>query len=119
MRLLIVLLFCITQVFAIDVQPIKKGHKAPEDGFFVNPPNMKKLRKINEDKKILEKENLKLKDLSAIQDQQIDNYRELSKESQKELRKEKTKGNFKGIGGFVLGVLATSLAAYAAIRVTR
>ena len=79
---------------------------------------MKELREINERKKLLEKENLTLKDIRVIQSEQISNYKEIEKELHKQVRKEKFKSDVKGIGGFVLGVLATSLAAYAAIKVT-
>lgn len=117
----ILLIFCLTisSAFAIDVNPIKKGEPAPRDGFFVDPENMKDLRQINEDKKRLEQQNLKLKDLSAVQNERIGLYKEEVKEQNKAIRKERTKGDIKGIGGFLLGVLATSVAAYAAIKVSK
>lgn len=119
MKLLIILLISISQCFAIDVTPLKKGEVAPKDGFFVDTENMKQLRKINEDKKVLEKKVVKLEDLAAINEERVGAYRKLSEESQKQLRWEQTKGSFKGVGGFVIGVLATSLAAYAAIKVVK
>lgn len=119
MKLLLIILISISQCSAIDVVPIDKGAKAPSKGFFVDTENMKEFRKINEEKKLLKKENITLKDLSVINEQRIETYKKLSEESQKELSKEKTKGNFKGIGGFLVGVLAASVAAYAAIRASK
>jgi hypothetical protein len=119
MKLILILFLCISQCFAIEVTPIKKDTKAPADGFFIEPPAMKEIRTINEEKKILRRENVKLIDLAVINEDRILTYKELSQESEKALRKEKVKSNLKGIGGFIIGVLATSLAAYAAIRSTK
>lgn len=118
MKLLLIFFVTISQCFAIDVTPIKKGESAPQDGFFVDAENMKALRKINEEKKILTKENIKLKDLALINEQRIDTYKEFAKKAEDHASWEKTKGNFKGMGGFIIGVLATSVAAYAAIKAT-
>jgi len=119
MKFLIVILISISQVFAIDVIPIEKNEKAPEKGFFIDTENIKELRKINEEKKLLKKENVKLQDLQTINEQRINTYKEFAQESEKELYKEKIKGNVKGVWGFILGVLSTSVAAYAAIRVAK
>jgi hypothetical protein len=119
MKILLIILFSITNCYAIDVTPVKKGDIVKTDGFHIDQPNMKKLRKINEDKKVLEKKVTKLEDLAAINEQRVETYKKLSQESEDQLRWEKTKGNFKGIGGFLVGVLATSLAAYAAIRISK
>jgi hypothetical protein len=119
MKIILTLLLTISQAFAIDVQPIKKGSPAPNDGFFVDSENMKKLRNINEEKKLLEKENIDLRELSIVHETRIENYRQLNKDVEKELRWEKTKSNFSGVGGFIIGVLATSLAAYAAMQATK
>ncbi len=119
MKLIIVLLFSISTCFALDVTPIKKGEQAPSNGFFVTTESMKELRKINEEKKILEKENITLKDLSVINEKRIETYKKYAEESHKQASWERTKGSFKGAGGFILGVLATSLAAYAAIQVSK
>lgn len=119
MKYLIIFLICISQCFAIDITPIEKGEPAPANGFFVDAENMKEFREINERKKLLEKENLTLKDIRVIQSEQISNYKIIEKELHSQVRKEKFKSDVKGVGGFVLGVLATSLAAYAAIRATK
>jgi len=119
MKILIILLISISQCLAIDVTPIQKGEKAPANGFFLDTPNMKEVRQINEEKKVLKKENVTLKDLNSINESRVDTYRKLSEESEKALSWERTKGNGKGIVGFVVGVIATSVAAYAAIRVSK
>lgn len=119
MKIILIIILTITQAFAIDVDPIKKGQPAPYDGFIIDKDNIKEMRKINEEKKLLEKENIKLKDLSIINEERIENYKSFADDADKELRWEKTKGNMKGIGGFILGVVATSLAAYAAIKISK
>jgi len=119
MKLLLIILLSISNCFAIDVTPIKKGEPAPANGFFIDQPNIKKMRKINEDKKVLERKVTKLEDLAVINEQRVETYKKLSQESEDQLIWEKTKGNFKGVGGFLVGVLATSLAAYAAIRIAK
>jgi hypothetical protein len=119
MKILLIFTFFLNYAYAIDVVPVKKGDTVQEDGFLVDPSGMKELRQINEDKKLLERKATKLEDLAVINEERIETYRKLSKETEDQLRWEKTKGNFKGIGGFVLGVLATSVAAYAAIRISK
>lgn len=113
------LLIFTLNTYAIDVTPVKRGDKVPKDGFFVDTNNMKKFRKINEDKKTLEKKVVKLEELSIIKDQRIEVYQEMNKNSERAVSSERAKGNLKGIGGFIIGVLATSVAAYAAIQVTK
>jgi hypothetical protein len=119
MKYLLILCFLIQSAFAIDVTPIEKGAPAPEKGFFITAEALKEMRAINERKKLLEKENIQLKDLAVLNEARIENYKKLAEETQAQLRIEKTKGTFKGVGGFALGVLATSVAAYAAIKATR
>lgn len=119
MKILIILLFSISHCFALDVTPLKKGELAPSDGFFVTSESMKKLRKINEEKKILEKENITMKDLAVINEKRIVTYKMYAEESHKQASWERTKGNFKGVGGFLVGVLATSLSMYVAVKVVK
>lgn len=119
MKILLVFILLMNSALAIDVRVIKKGQQAPEDGFFVTAKTMKELRKVNEDKKALEKKVVKLEQLAFIKDQKIELYAVELKETHKQLSWERTKGNFKGIGGFLIGVAATSLAAYAASRVIK
>ena len=119
MRLILVFCLLISQAFAIDVIPMNKDDKAPEKGFFLNTANMKQVRTYNEERKLLKRENIELKDLAVINEKRVDNYRKYSDGLEKEIAWEKTKGGWKGIGGFVVGVIATSVAAYAAIRIAR
>ena len=114
MRLLILVLFAITQTFAIDVVPIKKNDPSPKDGFFISKESLKEMRTINEKKKLLERENVSLKSLGTVNEERIEIYKEQAKKTQKALSWEHTKGYMKGTGGFILGVLATTLAAFAA-----
>lgn len=118
----IILLFCLISIadsVAIDIIPIKSGDKAPKDGFFVDRSNMDALMKINEDKKLLEQQNIRLKDLAIIKDDRIKLYQDETNLAYRDLQKERTKGDLKGVGGFFLGVLATGLASYVAIKTTK
>lgn len=116
-----IFLMCLALLFssnclAIDVEPIKKGDPAPSTGFFVSQSEMKKLRKINEEKKLLQQENLKLKDLQISYKRRLELEREYSSTLNKRLANERLSGVFKGMGGFLLGTLLTGLASYATIK---
>ena len=119
MKLLLILLLTISPVYAIEVTPIKKGEAAKVDGFIVSKDEMKKLREINEKKKLLEKENLSLKDLNVVNDRRVSLYGERYSAVERELTRERTKSNLKGIGGFVLGVVITGFIGYAAVRASK
>lgn len=119
MKLLIILLFSISTTFAQNVQTIKKGESAPADGFFVTKEQMQKFVDTDKENKLLKKKVIKLEQLQIVQDQRIELYKNRVTELDKELVRESRRGSFKGIGGFVLGVLATSAAAYAAIQVSK
>lgn len=115
----LLLCLCLTLSFpchAIDVEPIKKGDPAPATGFFVSQSEMKKLRKINEEKKLLEKENLKLKDLQVSYKRRLDLEKKYSDELSSSLASEKFVGNIKGIGGFLIGALLTGIVSYGTVK---
>lgn len=119
MKILLIILLTINSATAIDITPIKKGEPAPANGFFVDKKNIKKFREINENKKLLEQENGKLKSLNQLAINETKIYKENYQEANRQVRVEKFKSDLKGIGGFLLGVLATSAAAYAAIRIAK
>ena len=119
MKLLLIFLLSISQCLAINITPVKKGEPAPKDGFFVDKENMKKFREINEKKKNLEQQVATLEDLRVIDESRIKVHKNIINKADREIQKERTKGNLKGIGGFLLGVFATSVAAYAAIKVVK
>ena len=77
---------------------------------------MKKMRTINEEKKLLDQEVNKFKQLSIINDQSIDLYKERVAISEKELSYEKTKGSVKGVIGFILGAVVTGAISYGVVR---
>lgn len=116
MKYLLILSLLFTQVYAIDITPIKKGDSATYDGFLVSPEEMKKLRQINEEKKLLAEQNIALKDLQIVNEKRIMSYDEAYTKVSKDLRYESFKGDVKGIGGFFIGVAVTSIAAYAVTR---
>lgn len=117
MKTILILVTSINLCFAIDVDPIKKGEPAPKDGFFIDSNNLQEMRQINEEKKLLEKENIKLEQLRVTSENIEKNYQERLDLASKQITKEQVKGDLKGIGGFLLGVLATSAAAFAAAKV--
>jgi len=116
MKILVILICSINLTFALDVTPIRKGQAAPDNGFFVDQENMKGFRKINEENKLLKKENLELEELSFVNNKIEKNYQDRLDFASKEITKEQIKGNLRGVWGFVLGVAATSLAAFAAAK---
>jgi len=95
-----------------DMTILKKGDVAPYDGILSDAAQMKEFRQINEDKKNLELQNLKLKDLSAIQDDRVELYKS-------ELKSSESRSFWKSVGYFTLGVLVTGFAAKVAIEATR
>lgn len=102
-----------------DMIVLKKGEIAPNDGILVDAAQMKEFRQTNEEKKLLNLENLKLKDLSDINSQRIDLYKEQVKQSTDALSSSERKGYLYNVGFFVLGVVITGFAAKAAIEATR
>ena len=116
MKILLILLLSFS-AFSIEITPVKKGETISRDGFFIDAKNMKELRQINEEKKNLEKQKLKLEQLGVIRESQLNIQRSDVLYLQKKVRKARSMGDLKGIGGFVLGVFGASLAAYAAIKV--
>ena len=119
MKYLLIFLLTFSSAFAIDVEPIKAGEAAPKDGFFVDAENMKKIRQINEDKKRLEAQKIKLEDLGRINEQRISIYRKESENAYKEASRAKLKGFLGTFGGFVVGVSVTGLAFYVATKVVK
>lgn len=119
MKYVLILCLSINLVFAIDVTPIKKGDPAPDNGFFVDNPNMQELRNINEKKKILEQKVVKLEELNVITEQRLGLYKEHTNTIERQVHKESLKGNLKGIGGFILGAVLTGLVGYATIQATK
>lgn len=119
MRLLIILILTFSTAFAIDVKPIKEGDPAPKDGFFIDSENMKEIRQINEDKKRLELQKIKLEDLGRINEQRMTIYRTEAETAYKEASRAKLKGFIGTFGGFVVGVGLTGLAVYAATKVLK
>lgn len=108
-KILMILLF----TFSIQAQtlvPIKKGEPAPFDGFVIDKPMEAKFRLINEKFKLSEAKVLKLKDLQIVQKQQVKQYEVYTNRLESGLAREQWVGTFKGIGGFFLGVIITSMA---------
>lgn len=102
-----------------DMTVLKKGDTAAYDGVLVDAEQMKEFRQTNEEKKLLNLENLKLKDLSDINNQRIELYKEQVKQSTDALSSSERKGYLYNVGFFVLGVVITGFAAKAAIEATR
>jgi hypothetical protein len=117
--ILTVLLIWIDNLVYAEMAVMKRGDVCAFDGVLVDAPQMKEFRQINEDKKNLELQNLKLKDLSAVQDERVELYRRQAQSLNSELAKSESRSFWKSIGYFGLGVLVTGLAAKVAIESTR
>lgn len=96
-----------------------KGMKAPFDGVLSDQDQMREYRKVNEQKELLGKENLKLKDLAAVQDQRIALYQEEIKVVKEDYRSLERRTFWTNVGYFALGVIVTGFAAKVAIESTR
>lgn len=88
----------------------------PEKGYFVNEANMAELIRIQKQKENLEKQVITLEKLGQIKDQQIDLLQRNVDEQRKARYKEQLWANFSGVAGFTLGVVLSSVAAYATIK---
>lgn len=120
MRLLLLMFFLLAyELSYAELIPLKKGDTAPYNGILVDAPQMKEFRQINEEKKLLELENLKLKDLSLINDQKVGLYRNQTEALSKELVRSERKAFWQSVGTFALGVIVTGFAAKVAIEATR
>lgn len=116
MKIILITLLLLNSVYAIDITPIKVGEPAKYDGFLVSSEEMKKFRQINEEKKLLAEQNIHLKDLQVLNEKRLAVYDEAYTKVNKDLRFESLKGDFKGLGGFFIGVAVSSIAAYAVVR---
>jgi hypothetical protein len=115
-----ILLFLISfNVFAQQQVILDKGQTAPFDGILSDSDQMKKYRTINEEKKLLDKEVIKLRDLNLTKDERMKLYKEEAADWKQQYRKEQVKGFWSKVGYFTLGVLVTGVAAKAAIEATR
>ena len=116
-RLMVLCLLC--NISYAEMVIVKKGDPAPFEGILVDGAQMKEFRQINEDKKNLELQNLKLKDLALVQDERVDLYRKQSESLNSELSKSESRSFWKSVGYFTLGVVVTGFAAKVAIESTR
>ena len=107
MKLLIILILSINLAYAGNIQPIKKGNPAPFNGFIVDKPQMEHFRKINEQKKLSEAQNLVLEDLKVTQGRVVSFHKKRAERLQNELLRSNIKSYFTNVIFFGLGVLAT------------
>jgi len=99
MKILILFLLSFS-LCAGEIQPISKGQEAEFSGFLITKDFEKRLRTINEENKLLERKNVTLERLGNVNEDIAQHYKKRA--SKAELR-----GDLKGIGGFLLGVLVT------------
>jgi len=116
---LLTFIISISNAYTIDITPVKKGEVIQEDGFFVDKTNIKEFRKINEDKKLLEQENITLTHLRVIDKDITEEYKKQYKQATRDLQWEQTKSTLKLIGGFALGAIITGLIGYGTLKYTR
>ena len=96
--------------YALDFIPIKKGETSTISGFVISVEDEKRLREINERFKLSQEKTVKLQDLQVNQELTIKQYEIHTDRLQSSLNREQWIGSLKGVGGFLLGVLATSIA---------
>lgn len=118
MKILLILCLLSSSLNA-EMVKLDKGQSAPFDGILSDAAQMKEFRQLNEDKKNLEAQNIKLKDLALINEERVGLYRVQSELLNKELSKAETRSFWKSIGYFALGVVVTGMAAKVAIESTR
>jgi len=106
-------------VLANDMVILKKGDQAPFDGILSNQEQMAKFRKTDEQNKLLEQQNIKLKDLADISDQRIELYKQEVKTVREDLSSSQRKTFWSSVGFFALGAVITGLCAKVAIESTR
>lgn len=102
-----------------NVKKVNKGDQVPCNSWIVSEPQMQDIAKEKKELDIVKRENLTLKELGLVNEDIIKHHKTRADDIQKELNWEQTKSVWKSVGFFVLGVAATSVAAYAAIKSTK
>ena len=98
---------------------LKKDQPAPFDGILSDSAQMKEFRQINETNKLLNQQNLELKNLSVLQNEKLDLYKSGLNSANLVIEKNEKYKFWTNIGYFTLGVLVTGIAAKAAIETVR
>lgn len=119
MKYMLIFTIVLSSNLRAEMTVLKKGDAAPFDGVLSDAAQMKEFRQINEDKKNLELQNVKLKDLGDIQEQRIDLYKQEVQRVREDLSRSEKKAFWQSAGTFVLGVLVTGFAAKVAIEASR
>ena len=109
--LMILLMISIKSSYA-QATKLDKGNPAPFKGVLITEDKLVEYDKA-------ERLNIALKDLNNLHDLRHDQYKKDLREAKSELNKAVFKGYVGTIGGFVLGVLITGVAAKAAIEATK
>lgn len=120
-RSFITIICCMSQLSMAcpEMAKVKTNDPAKCDGWFVKEEKMQEIAKDKQQADLVRKENILLKDLSYTNERIIEFEKNRSNSLQKELSWEQTKSNWKSMGFFVLGVVLTGVASYAAIQSTR
>ena len=116
MRILFIVIVSLNLCHAQDIAPIRQGEPAPFDGYVIDKSMEKKVRQIKEDHKKQKELNVKMEELGVIQQSQVTVYKEQLTTLEKDNSTLRTNNNLSSIVYFGLGVLATSLAAYGAMK---
>lgn len=118
MKILICILISFS-VYSKQMVKLDKGSAAPFDGILSDSAQMKEFRQINESKKYLEIQNIKLKELNDINSLNLKELKERNAKLINKVEVNETRNFWSRLGYFTLGVLATGLAAKVAIESTR
>lgn len=118
-NIVLILALLLNCVYAGEIVTLNKGDIAPFSGALVDKEQLSEFRKIDEERKLLDQQNVKLKDLADIHNQRIDLYKQEVKMVRDDLSSQQRKSFWTNIGYFALGVVVTGLAAKVAIEATR
>lgn len=120
----LLLISCLTfNVFAADcpknVQKVGQGTPAPCTGWHVSEPQMQKFARTDEELEKTKKLVQAQEEVIKLSEAEIDFYKQKTVAQQKELGQAKQRQFWVGVAAFSLGVLATGIAAKAAIESAR
>lgn len=97
-------------VHGSEVVRLNKGEAAPFTGALVTPEKLNDMRVVDEEHKILKKQNLALKDLQIVLEERLEYHKGLAKEYKADVNRSEFKRFWTGVAYFTLGVLLTNAA---------
>lgn len=102
--------FTLISGYSQDIVILEKDQKAPYKGALVPPKKLDEMRQNDEQRKILIKQNITLKELNVVLNDRVELNKDLAEDYRVQVSKAESRRYWSNIGNFLLGVLATSLA---------